>query len=296
VPNIAIIWDFDGTLTPDDSTTETVQTIAPDIQGEEFWKTIKKLRGDDQTSENWKEHILAMDAPIWMFSLSRLAFARGVPLNTEFFKTFVLPRIRLFPHVESFLSEIKDLENKEDFSNVDLKIHHFIVSAGLKELIQLVFDPNLVRFTYGCRFTVAVANDDYKNEPESIPVYCMDETAKTRAIFEISKGAFCEENISVNQPVRDEWAKFSDMIYIGDGDTDIPALSLVRQKGGTGIVVFNPDKPKDEIEKKLINIRKGERADLIVPADFSNEAPLYTYIKQKCIQICKKYEAYKVPK
>ncbi len=288
MPNIAIIWDFDGTLSPEDSTTITVETIEPQKIGSEFWSVIKDLRGD-QVQEEWK-HILAMDAPIWMYSLSRLASTKKIPLNKEFFEKFVLPKIPLFPKVKDFLLQIKKLQNKKTFSKSKIEIHHFIVSAGLKDLIELVFPPGLITFTYGCRFTVT-ALSGHEDEPESIPVFCMDETAKTRAIFEISKGSFKDQKQDVNSMVKDKWAEFSDMIYIGDGDTDIPALALTRERGGLGIVVYDSNKEPDKLKKKLANIKAGKRADLITKADFSLKGELFQYITARCHQIRQRYEA-----
>src|SRR5579859_7929147 len=119
-PNIAIVWDFDGTLTPVDSTTELVKLLQ--WKGEDdFWKYIKSLRGDKKQPA-W-EHVLASDAPIWMYSLSRLAFREKVPLNTEFFKEFVTPKIDLYPNVIEFLRRLKSLEETEKFSRSKIEIH-----------------------------------------------------------------------------------------------------------------------------------------------------------------------------
>jgi 2-hydroxy-3-keto-5-methylthiopentenyl-1-phosphate phosphatase len=285
--NIAIVWDFDGTLTPDDSTTRTIEIITGE-DGKEFWEFIKALRGDDKLEE-W-EHVLAMDAPIWMYSLARIAAIKKVPLNAEFFREFVVSEIDLFPNVIEFLQEIKNLEKTEAFSKNKINIHHFIVSAGLKELIEQVFPESLISFTYGCRFTVIAVNENTA-EPESIPVFCMDETAKTRAIIEISKGSFQEEKRHVNHYVPEKWVEFPNMIYVGDGFSDIPALSLTRDRGGTGIVVFDDKKPVEKINEKMKAIRKGKRSDLITSADFSIDGELFNFIKTKCKQIRHRIEA-----
>ena len=126
--NISIVWDFDGTLTPLDSTSKTVEVLKGSGSDKSFWDRIKQLRGDSK-KPTW-EHVLASDAPIWMFSLSRLAFERKVPLNKEFFKEFVVPEIQLFPNVENFLNDIKNLEKTEKYSQQGIKINHFIVSAA----------------------------------------------------------------------------------------------------------------------------------------------------------------------
>lgn len=288
--NIAIVWDFDGTLSPDDSTTKTVEILDGDKPGDEFWSYIKSLRGDKR-KPSW-EHVLASDAPIWMYSLSRLAFKKKVPLNAEFFREFVLPSIKTYPKVITFLQKIKSLENVEDFRNVKLQIHHFVITAGLKELVEQVFPKNLVTWTFGCRYTVT-AYEGHKDEPESIPVFCMDETVKTRSLFEISKGSFSDPSKQVNTRVEEKnlWAPFKNVIYVGDGPTDVPALSLVRDKGGLGIAVYNSSLDLADINRKQKQMRLDKRADLITPADYSLSGELYKYLKTRCIQIRQRYEA-----
>lgn len=288
---IGIVWDFDGTLTPDDSTMKTVEVISGgEMSGNEFFKRVKQLRGDQQLTE-WK-HIQAMDAPIWMYTLSRMASERNVPLNPEFFKTFVLPKIELYSGVQKFLSSVKKLGEGEAYQRVNLQIHHFIVTAGLKELIEQVFSEGLITHTYGCRYVVAEEVPGYP--PENIPVYCVDETGKTRALFEISKGSYKAQARQVNDRVKRKTIPFESMIFIGDGDTDIPALSLVKERGGMGMVVYNPNKPDKEINKKLRRMRKDKRADLITPADFSLKSELYHAIVNRCEQIRQRCEAEQV--
>jgi 2-hydroxy-3-keto-5-methylthiopentenyl-1-phosphate phosphatase len=292
MPNIAIVWDFDGTLTPIDSTTKVVEIIQNDnpSSGKDFWKYVKSLRGD-QKQPKW-EHVLASDAPIWMYALSRIAFENKIPLNAEFFKKFVLPHISLYDGVAAFLRKLKLLEETALFKDSDVKINFFIVTAGLKELVELSFPNDLIKWTFGCCYKIIVSEDN-KSAPESVPVFCMDETMKTRSLFEISKGSFSEKDRSVNKRVaRDDlWAPFENIVYIGDGDTDVPALSLVRFRGGTGIAVYDPAKPKVEVDKRLKQMRADKRADLITAADFSDKGELFKYIASKCEHIALRYRA-----
>ena len=289
MPNIGIAWDFDGTLSPHDSTTTTIEVLGgPD----DFWSTVKSLRGD-QRRPKW-EHVLASDAPIWMYSLSLLAAKRRIPLNAEFFKHFVLPRIELYKGVHEFLQQIRDLQKTKAFRDVGLEIHHFVITAGLKDLVELAFPSGLITWTFGCRYSVVV-HAGHEDEPESVPVFCVDETMKTRSLFEISKGSFLDPAKSVNTRIREDnyWAPFRNLIYIGDGDTDVPALALVRSKGGAGIAVFNPASSREGVNKKLKNMRLDRRADLITKADFSTRGELFDYLKTRCIQIRQCYEAEK---
>jgi hypothetical protein len=289
MPNIAIVWDFDGTLSPMDSTTKVVEILRGSDRGGEFWKYVKNLTGGENQPV-W-EHILASEAPTWMFALSRIASEKKVPLNNEFFQ-LVLPHIRLFDGVSAFLRKLKLLEETALFKSTKLKIHYFIVSAGLKELIELVLPDGLITWTFGCRYKIVVT-PGHEGEPESVPVFCMDETMKTRSLFEISKGSFLEKEHSVNRrvPADELWAPFENVIYVGDGDTDVPALSLVRSQGGIGVAVYDPDKSKKDVDAKLRNMRLDRRADLITPALFGAKSELFEFLQNRCKQIALRHRA-----
>ena len=288
--NISIIWDFDGTLIPDDSTTKTVEVVQRDVGSEQpFWDMVHAIHGQNKPAE-W-EHILAMDAPTWMYALSRIAEEQSIPLNAEFFKEFVVPNLNLYDGVIDFLNNIKSIENQNDFKKLDLKIHHFIVSAGLRDLIKQVFPEGLITWTFGCCYTVVVEGADAR--PRSVPVYCVDETYKTRSLFEIAKGVFASPHVSVNKRMEAQslWSPFSNMIYIGDGPTDVPSLSLVRDKGGIGIAVYDPKMDEKRKKKRFEDMRLDKRTDLITAADFSLGSELHQYIVNRCNQIRQRYEA-----
>lgn len=290
MPNIAVVWDFDGTLTPIDSTTKVVEILQAGQSGDEFWRYVKGLRGDNRKPK-W-EHVLASDAPIWMYALSRIAFRNKVPLNSEFFGQFVKPHIPLYDRVPAFLRKLKLLEETTAFKSVDLKIHFFVITAGLKDLVEQIFPEDLITWTFGCRYEI-IASEGDEAEPESVPVFCMDETMKTRSLFEISKGSFEDKDRSVNRRVAEEsrWAPFENMIYVGDGDTDVPALSLVRSKGGLGVAVYDPKGAKEVVDKRLRVMRLDKRTDLITPATFTEKGELFEFLSVRCKQICQRYRA-----
>jgi 2-hydroxy-3-keto-5-methylthiopentenyl-1-phosphate phosphatase len=291
MPNIAVVWDFDKTLTPEDSTTKVVEFLTGD-NGADFWQWIHSLRGDETNSKDW-EHVLASDAPIWMYTLSEFAMARGYPLNAEFFREYILKLVSLYPGVVDFMKEIKSLQESEPFKSLGLEIHHFIVSAGLKELVEQYFPEGIATWVFGCRYTIVAHEED---KPKSIPVYCMDETMKTRSLFEISKGSFKAKENHVNKRVekKDLWCPFENMIYIGDGPTDVPALSLTRQRGGMGVIVFNPDADLKETSKRIKSMRLDKRADIITPALYSLDGELFEFIRTRIIQIKQRYEAERI--
>jgi hypothetical protein len=290
MPNIAIVWDFDGTLTPVDSTTKAVEIVQGDKSGAEFWNYVKGLRGDVRRPK-W-EHVLASDAPIWMYALSQIAFKKRIPLNAEFFREFVLPEIELYNGVAAFLRKLKLLESTSLFRKAEVAINFFIVTAGLKELVELALPSGLVTWTFGCCYKV-IAAKGRESEPESVPVFCMDETMKTRSLFEISKGSFRDEEHSVNRRVAKEnlWAPFENIVYVGDGDTDVPALSLVRNQGGLGVVVFDPNKTPNLVDQRLRQMRLDKRADIITAANYSEKSELFEFLSTRCRQIAQRYRA-----
>ena len=293
---ISIIWDFDKTLTQSDSTSIVVEYLTGG-NSNEFWNEVKKLTDDKRkiSKKNWK-YILSSHAPAWMHVLGNIATNENIPLNKEFFNKEIKKHIDLYPKVEFCLKQIKKIQNRKNFKNEKIEIHHFIVSAGLKELVDCMFSKSIITETFGCIYKpVNFIGHDGKIYPDNIPVFCMDQTMKTRSIFEIHKGSFKDPSKQINDRVEEDktWSPFSNIIYIGDGDTDIPALSLVRKMGGIGIVVYKKHKSikeKKKVIKSLKIMSAGKRADLITPADFSTTGELFKYIEHRCIQICSRYE------
>ena len=293
--NIAIVWDFDKTLTPVDSTSKVIEHFKGDGKDGQFWSMIKTIGQSGYKDKKDWEHVLASDAPTWMYSLSQLAYAHQKPLNKDFFKELV-GDVSLYKNAEKFLKEIKALSETEDFKKLNISVHHFIVSAGLKEYIELIIPDKVFTWVWGCRYAVIIdeENDPQGDKPESVPVFCMDETMKTRAIFEIVKGTFLDtKNKQVNDRVetKDLWCNFENLIYIGDGPTDIPSLSLVRDRGGMGIVVYDESQTPNETKKRLGKMSAEKRCDLITPANYALSGELFKAIQSRCIQIQQKFAA-----
>ena len=289
--NISIIWDFDGTLTPDDSTSEIIEYFFGKGKKSNFWNWIKDVNGS-LSEVNW-ERMLSSDAPTWMYALSRIAFIKRVPLSQEFFsKREITNLVKLYPGANTILQKIKDFEKNNRFKDSKVKVHQFIITAGLKEYVEELVPKEVFSNIWGGRYS-CVYPQGRKDDIESIPVFCMDETMKTRALYEISKGVFNSTVTAVNQKVEkgNLWCPFDNFIYIGDGPTDIPALSLTRTYGGYGIVVFNPEDSTQKVKKRLKDMSADSRCDLITKADFSSNSDLFSSIETRCNQILQKYEA-----
>ena len=298
--NISIVWDFDKTLTPQDSTTELIRYFLGN-ETQDFWNEVKTISGVDSKAPI--DSISTSEAPVWMHLLLEIAIYRDsenkIELNEKQFSNLIAHKIEFYSDVPKFLEETKNLSNKTPFKENNIKIHHFIITAGLQDLVSSVFKHHksydFIKEIFGCRYKT-IKNTEGLVE-KNIPIYCMDKTTKTRALFEICKGCFlpdAEYKVDDLVPREKEWCPFENMIYIGDGDTDIPAFSLVKARRGMTIGVYNPKESKKNIMKKTKNITKGKRLDLLTPANFELNQELFNFIKIRCEQIAKRYEARQV--
>ena len=319
IHNISIVWDFDKTLTKMDSTEELIKVFLRGSPIEKFWKEVRELSGTQ--SDKPMNSISTSDAPVWMYMLSELSKdSEGAPIGLDEanIQKLIAKKIDLYPKVLDFLQNIKNLSQESLYKENNIEIHHFIITAGLKDLVSAVFKyrnaSRLIKAIFGCKYNAAP--DKVK---QNIPVYFMDKTTKVRALFEICKGCFLDggeyrdwldlknqakrlsqKSENSNKPsidalvpkvddlVPEKWSPFENMIYIGDGDTDIPAFSLVQSRKGMTIGVFDAKKERD---KKAENMRKGKRIDFFTPACFEKDGELYRFIEMRCRQIAKRYEA-----
>ena len=160
-------------------------------------------------------------------------------------------------------------------------------------MITEVFEKNIFEEIFGCRYEIGYRGPENQKKPESIPVFCMDETMKTRAIFDISKGTFKDIFKKVNKRMiqSELWCPFENIIYVGDGPTDIPALSLVRDRGGFGVVVYDPEEKKEDIKERLKVMSLDKRADIITPADFKPKSELRKFLEARIVQILQRYRS-----
>lgn len=270
------------------STTKTIEILGGD--SDLFWDNLRMLTEDNKSS---KEKLLSYaPTPMWMHSLALLAGKSKICLDSKFLKESVASNIELYPNVENFLKDIKDLEKTPRFKKSNIKISHFVVSAGLQDLIKHCFNKDLITNTFGSIYKVVT---DDSGDIVNVPIFCMDKTMKTRSIFEIAKGSFKNyKPLSKKVPEDELLHPFNNMIYIGDGPTDIPALSLVRERGGAGAVVYDPKIKKDKLKENLHEISLDHRADFITPADYSSGGKFFKFISIRCHQILQRYESGKI--
>ena len=234
-PIVALIYDFDGTLSPGNMQEfGFIQAIGS--TPEEFWSMSDGIaRGQDASN------ILA-----YMKLMFDEARRHGIRLRRSEFKQFGR-HIALYPGVREWFG----LVNRYGAAH-GVTIEHYINSSGLKEIIEGSPIAREFKHIFACTYLY-----DENGEAEW-PGIAVDYTAKTQFMFKINKDSIDEDKKRI---------PFSRMIYFGDGDTDVPCMKIVTMFGGNSIAVYDPARPeKKESARKL---QRQRRVSFITPADYS---------------------------
>lgn len=255
-PVIALCYDFDKTLSPDDMQAQGfIQDIGFEIG--DFWN-----KSNGFASENDMDQNLA-----YMFTMKNEA--DGKVLFTKDNLAKYGSKVKLFPGVEEWFERIKGYGEEKG-----VIIEHYIISSGLKEMIEGT------PIAQNGAFTKIFATSFYCNEKGVAiwPAQVVNYTNKTQFLFRISKGVLDVSDQGVNDYFNPEDIRipFHNMIYIGDSDTDIPCMKLVNTKGGYSIGVYNPDTNK---KNKVFQMMKDNRIGYFTPADYSEDGELDKIVK-----------------
>ena len=173
-----------------------------------------------------------------------------------------------------FLDRLKTIVKAPDYAEGDLRLEHYVVSTGLAEIIRGSEIAEKLDGVWASEFieTPAEPDTDLAGAPAHGEITqiatLLDNTTKTRALFEINKGVNKEPSITVNDAIPEEERRvpFKNMIYVADGPSDIPSFSVVRKHGGLAFAVYKPRSPR-HYEQALM-LQETDRVDMIGPADY----------------------------
>lgn len=253
---VAFIYDFDGTLSPGNMQEfGFIQAIGKNKS--EFWEKNEELseRGD------------ASAILCYMYLMLHEARFQDISLNRDSFRNFGR-KIELFKGVQEWFSLI----NRYGEEN-DLEIKHYINSSGLKEMIEGTPIAKEFEQIYACSYLYDADNVAYW------PAVAVDYTTKTQFLFKINKGIEkVSDSIKVNEYVDDRNRKipFQNMIYFGDGATDIPCMKMVKDHGGHAIAVYGDDDKK----KTAFKLIKEGRVNFACPANYEVDGDIYAITKR----------------
>ena len=255
-PIAALIYDFDGTLSPGNMQEfGFIQAVGK--TKEEFWKMSDGIAVGQDAS-----NVLAYMK--LMFDEARKA---GIPLRRSKFKEFG-KHIELFEGVKEWFSLVNEYGRQKG-----VRVEHYINSSGLKEIIEGSPIAKEFKHIYAGTF---IYNEDGVAEWPGIAV---DHTAKTQFLFKISKGITSQHDSKmVNSSMADDKKRipFSHMIYFGDGETDIPCMKIVGMFGGNPIAVYAPDSAKKKATAQKLQ-RQG-RVKFITPATYTQDSRTFKIV------------------
>jgi hypothetical protein len=264
---IAIVYDYDQTLSPSYMQDETVFP-AFGINSESFWRRCSELvrdNGYDNELAYMKVLLdtLGMDRPTNadLKSLGqKLNFYKGIPEMFEQFRNGLLTEEQL---------------------SYGISVEHYVISSGLKVLIDGSRLQPYVRAIFGCEFDVD------EQDRITFPKRVISHTQKTQYLFRINKGL-----LDVTQDVNDHMdaairpIPFPNMIYLGDGPTDVPCFTVMKKNGGEAIAVYNPDDPARVGFKKCYQLSThADRVKHIAPADYRPKTHLRMLLEEMVEEI-----------
>ena len=286
---VACIWDFDKTLIPGYMQAPLFEAYG--IDQRRFWKEVNQLpeiyrkRGNHVSGETvYLNHLLSYvkNGPLKGLSNARLrelgqqlTFHQGLP---EFFK------------------RLKQLvREREEYRRHDLQLEHYIISTGLAEMIRGSAIAPYVDGIFGCEFIELPVAPGFSLQDElgleidseiSQIGVMVDNTIKTRFIFEINKGSNRNREIDVNARMNhgDRRVPVPNMIYVADGPSDVPVFAVVKRDGGMTFAVYDPDNPEEFAQND--ELLSHGRIHSYGPTDFREFSSTAMWLRMHVQRIC----------
>lgn len=255
---VAIVYDFDGTLT---ERPMQEYTVLPKIgiQAKKFWDKVK-----EETKKTGGEEIVT-----YMRLMLKYADQSGETIKPADFRKLA-KKIEYYPGVKNFFGRITKFINSLSDGKVELR--HYIISAGLKEILRgIPFKDKFHKI-----FASEYHYDQYDHAV--FPKIIVNDTLKTQFLFRINKGKEkMHESINTHMPHIERAIPFRNMLYIGDGESDVPCMTVIKKEGGYAIAVYRKGSSKSINKAK--ELLHAERVDFITCADYRKNSELERIVR-----------------
>jgi phosphoserine phosphatase len=250
---IALVYDFDGTLSPQPMQEYTVLPKMG-VEPADFWAKVNA-----ETVKTQSDPML-----VYMRLIIEELEAHKIAVRREDFAQMA-SAIKYFPGVETWFERINKYVAKR--SNGLAQVAHYIISAGQKEILEGATIRKHFQQIYASEY-----HFDHHGIA-TFPKLLVTDTSKTQFLFRINKGREdLSQSINEHMPEQERPIPFSNMIYVGDGMTDVPSMSVTKKSGGHTVAVYKPHNDKAlGICKTLLD---AGRADFMAEADYRKDSKL----------------------
>ncbi len=281
---IAVIWDFDKTLVNGYMQDPIFKEHG--VEARAFWDEVNAL-----PDKYWREQRVKVNRETIYLNHFINCAKKGIfpGLNNQKLRAYGRELV-FYPGIPDIFERTKALVAGESkYREYDIKVEHYVVSTGMAEIIRGSAVMDHAEAVWGCEF---IEEDFGQGRVISELGYTIDNTSKTRAIFEINKGVPQNPHIDVNSKMPESLrrVRFENMIYIADGPSDIPAFSLVGARGGSTFAIY----PKGDWKAmgQVEQMRMDGRIDMFAEADYTEGTTADMWICTKIRQIAERiYEA-----
>lgn len=279
---IAMVWDCDKTLISSYMQEPLFRHF--NVDGSQFWREVNSLGeyyGRVGVNVNpdtcYLNHVLTYVKAGLFKGLSN-------KLLREFGK-----ELTFYPGLPDFFAQVKAMvENESRYQAFGIKVEHYVVSTGFSETIKGSKIAPFVDGIFGCEFIESPALPGYDKSQTpadgeiSQVASALDNTSKTRYIFEINKGSNkYPDQIDVNSSIarNDRRVPFENMIYIADGPSDVPAFSILNYNGGATFAVY----PKKDVQafRQVDALRRDNRVQMFGEADYTEGSQSWLWLTDK---------------
>ena len=286
---IACIWDFDKTLIPEYMQLPLFRRYGLDEAV--FWAETNKL------AEHYQQRGYHL-APEIAYLNHLLTYVLAGPLKGLSNKILLEcgQEIKFYAGLPQFFDRAKSFaRERPEYRKHEIALEHYVVSTGLAPMIRGSAIAPFIDGIWACEFIENPLQPGFLRQKE-LPIEAaaeiaqigmvIDNTTKTRAIFEINKGTNKNSAIDVNAKMaaEDRRIPFQNMIYIADGPSDVPSFSVVKGNGGKAYAVYNPVKPDEFAQND--RLRQSSRIDHYGPADYTESSSTAQWLRLHIHQIC----------